>query len=93
VLQPVIDQLISESEAKMPTIPSELESGNYAKQVGWGGLLLGAAAGAKLGAGIGIAGGPLGAIAGTIPGAIVGGVVGFFSGEKVGANFEVDEPD
>jgi phage tail tape-measure protein len=93
MLSAVIDEMISDAEAKMPTVSPDLESENYRKSAGWGGLLIGAATGAKFGAGIGIAGGPLGAIAGTIPGAVVGGVVGFFSGEKLGANIEVDETD
>jgi len=93
MIQPVIDQLISESEAMMPTVSSDLESDNYAKQGKWGGLIIGGVAGAKFGAGIGIAGGPLGAIAGTVPGALVGGIIGFFSGEKAGANCKVNEPN
>jgi hypothetical protein len=93
MLDSVIDEMISDAESKMPTVSPDLDSENYRKEGGWGGLLIGAATGAKFGAGIGIAGGPLGAIAGTIPGAVVGGVVGFFSGEKLGAHIEVDEID
>ena len=93
MLQPVIEKLICEAEGNMPSISPELDSDNYGKQGGWGGIAIGMAAGAKLGAGVGIAAGPAGAIAGTIPGAIIGAVVGYFSGEKVGAQFEATEGD
>jgi hypothetical protein len=93
MLEPVIDKLISEAESQMPTITDDLESKNFKKEGGWGGILVGAAAGAKMGAGLGIAGGPLGAIAGTIPGAVVGGIIGYFSGEKIGSTITAEEQE
>jgi hypothetical protein len=80
---PVIDQMLEETAATMPDIPSDLNK-TYAKYGRWGGFSTGVGLGAHIGAGLGIAGGPLGAIAGTIPGAILGGVIGYFSGEKLG---------
>jgi hypothetical protein len=78
-----INELMVETENKIPHIPADLDR-NYELAGRWAGLTVEAALGGKIGAGIGIAGGPLGAIAGTIPGLVIGGIVGYFSGSTVG---------
>jgi phage tail tape-measure protein len=90
IVKPVVDQLLEETARTMPDIPADLKR-TYSTPCAWSGAAAGMSSGAYFGAGLGIAGGPLGAIAGTIPGAIIGGIVGYFSGDKIGAQFEQDE--
>ena len=87
VIDPVIDRLVKEKAASMPTPPKKLRE-TYESYGGWTGAVGGALEGATIGANVGLALGPFGAMAGTVPGAIIGGVIGYFGGAKAGQQVE-----
>lgn len=76
----VREKLLEEGRNQLAEAPQDLK-GNFKKQGGWAGAMIGAATGASLGAVVGPSIPELG-LAAAVPVAVVFGIIGYFGGGK-----------